>query len=100
MIRALLLTTGAALLGAYLSKSSRTPRGALPMADGPIGRRDTLGDPAHLGDSGDAADDGGRALAGQLQQARPAALEAGMPADRSNDADRVRPGFADYARGA
>lgn len=27
-------------------------------------------------------------------------LEAGMPADRHADADRPRPGFAEYARGA
>jgi hypothetical protein len=29
-----------------------------------------------------------------------APLKAGMPADRSSDADPVRPGFADQARGA
>lgn len=26
--------------------------------------------------------------------------EAGFPSDRSNDAERVRPGLADFARGA
>ena len=27
-------------------------------------------------------------------------LQAGMPSDMHSDADEVRPGFADYARGA
>jgi len=27
-------------------------------------------------------------------------LQAGMPSDMHSDADRARPGFADYARGA
>ncbi len=26
--------------------------------------------------------------------------EAGFPSDRSNDAERIRPGLADFARGA
>lgn len=85
MIRTLFLTAGIFALGVWLSKSPAL-RASLPLADGPLPGADRSG--------------GDRALLDDLQQARPAALEAGMPADRSSDADRVRPGFADYARGA
>jgi hypothetical protein len=69
-------------LGVWFKKSSRS-REALPMADGPVSSAN--GEPK---------------LPDDFEQRRPAALEAGMPADRSSDADIVRPGFADYARGA
>jgi hypothetical protein len=85
MIRTLFLTAGIFALGVWLSKSPAL-RARLPLADGPL--RD------------DHGPGGERALLDELQQQRPAALEAGMPADRSSDADRARPGFADYARGA
>lgn len=82
MFRTLLFTAGLVTLGVWFKKSSRS-RGALPMADGPVS--DAGGEPT---------------LPDDVQRRRPAALEAGMPADRSSDADHVRPGFADYARGA
>lgn len=86
MIRTLILTAGVVALGVWLKQSARA-RAALPMADAPI-------------DGTDRPLDGERSMLDDLRQQRPAALEAGMPADRSSDADIVRPDFADYARGA
>ena len=80
--RTLSLTAGVAAAGYLLAKPKRAR--ALPQADGPVPKAE----PAD-----------GRTVADDLQRSRPP-LEAGMPADMSNDADRVRPGFADYARGA
>ena len=82
MIRTLLITAGLVTLGVWLKKTSSSGA-SLPLADGPVGDAD--GEPT---------------LAGDSQQRGPSALQAGMPADRSSDADIVRPGFADYARGA
>ena len=80
--RTLILTAGIAAAGYWLSKQRSAA--TLPQADGPVADSEP----------GDA-----RALVDELQRDRPA-MEAGMPTDMSNDADRVRPGFADYARGA
>jgi hypothetical protein len=86
MIRTLLLTAGLITLGVWLKNKPALARAALPAADGSAS-------------DGSGGDDN-RALLDGREQQRPAALEAGMPADRSSDADVVRPGFADYARGA
>jgi hypothetical protein len=80
--RTLILTAGIAAAGYWLSR--RHSDSALPPADGPVP---------------DVGPGDGLSVADDLQRSRPA-REAGMPADMSNDADRVRPGFADYARGA
>lgn len=84
MIRTLLITAGIVTLGSWLAKSA-AQRASLPLADGPVNN---------------AGNGGNRQLLDDLDQQRPASLEAGMPADRSSDADIVRPGFADYASGA
>ncbi|KQW50790.1 MULTISPECIES: hypothetical protein [unclassified Roseateles] len=83
MIRTLLLAAGLTALGVSLSK--RMSQRSLPMADGPLDAQEDTSE--------------SRQKAGELQQRR-VPLEAGMPTDMSNDADRARPGFADYARGA
>lgn len=100
--RPLMLIAGAALLGAWLWRAAAArqpagqalatrdgadaPAGTLPTADGPV-----TPDLSVLGEPDPAA----------LDAEQPAqALRAGMPADRYSDADVVRPGFADYARGA
>ena len=92
LLRTLALTTGAALAGAWLMKSSASRRISLPTADGPV-----FAEP-EFADTDVTANDGQQLLT-ELQQDRPM-LEPGMPTDMSNDADHARPGFADYARGA
>lgn len=104
----LFIATGAALVGAWLARPS-SPRAALPQADGPVG---DASDGSPVGLAADAPDPyagvvGTRAVnEGDDETDRSAtptglaALQDGMPADRSSDADRARPGFADYARGA
>lgn len=86
MIRILILTAGVLALGAWLKKSA-SATAALPVSDGPLLHAAT-------------ALDGGRTGLADMERQRPAALEDGGPADRSSDAEVVRPGFADYARGA
>ena len=81
--RTLLLAAGLVALGMSLSK--RRSRRSLRLADGPM-TGDDDGTPA-------------RKRVDELQHTRPV-FQAGMPIDMSDDADRVRPGFPDYAHGA
>lgn len=69
------LATGAAALGLY-AFGRLSSRVSLPRAD------DEAPDPA------------------AFDELPLRSLQAGMPADMHSDADRARPGFADYARGA
>lgn len=98
----LFLFTGATLIGAYFLKTSAARAAPEPAAGGAAGSAADLD--LDLDEDVDAyaygSGDGDLAAVDKLQQNRPAAPEAGMPADMSNDSDNVRPGFADYARGA
>lgn len=95
-MRTLFIATGAALLGAYIHKSasasSSSRAAALPRADGPV-----AGDTAPYDHDGEDNLSAASDLQGSSSSAD---LELGMPSDMSNDSDRARPGFADYARGA
>lgn len=85
--RHLLLGLGLLALGLGLVRRARPRR--LPWADGPV--------PA---DGGRLLQQDGSQVAAAQALGSAIALRAGMPRDRSSDADRARPGFADYARGA
>ena len=96
-IRQLLLATGAATLAMYAYRSmnaSRTAaagRGAQPASGDSAGPQ-----PATAGNGPQAG-----TPVGMPDDDLPLrSLQAGMPSDMHSDADTVRPGFADYARGA
>lgn len=74
-LRNIALATGAAALGLY-AFGRLASRVSLPRPD------DDAPDP------------------GALDDLPLRSLQAGMPGDMHSDADHVRPGFADYARGA
>lgn len=74
-LRHLALATGVAAVGFYAFKR--------------------LSSGVSLPDDGSAAPD-----TSQLDELPLRSLQAGMPSDMHSDADRARPGFADYARGA
>lgn len=81
--RTLFLVAGCAAVGHWLLKLQA--QATLPRSgDGPW--------PASMDDGLDPA---------RLPSDLPLrSLQAGMPSDMHSDADRARPGFADYARGA
>jgi len=83
ILRTLLLVAGCAAVGHWLLKVQR--EATLPRSGDdpwPAPADDGL-DPAHL-----------------PSDLPLRSLQAGMPSDMHSDADRARPGFADYARGA
>lgn len=79
-LRSLVLFGGIAAVALYAGRSMSQRGAALPRADGPVTADGELHE-----------DDDDLPLK---------SLAAGMPADMHADADRARPGFADYARGA
>lgn len=88
--RPLLLATGIVAAGAFIlrrpgPRPSMKP--ALPRAGQPVMASTTAG-------AGDEVDPAGLPADLPLRS-----LQAGMPADMHGDADRARPGFADYSRG-
>jgi hypothetical protein len=92
MMRTLIFTAGAALLGMTLMKRwsayNASSLRALPLADGPVpGVGSASGPEISLEEL-------------RANEEALAPLSAGMPSDMHSDADRARPGFADYARGA
>lgn len=120
-LRHLAVAGGVALLSAHLFRSLRAPQdGAPSSAPIPASSTDASLPSASSSDASSAADrtrsessarassEGGEtahltplegaAVAESLrEQERP---ELGLPSDTRNDADRVRPGLADFARGA
>lgn len=111
-LRHLAVAGGIALLSAHLFRSLRAPQGgassSVPLPGSQPDAASTTADRTPPeGSERASGDDGetarltpleGAALAESLhQQERP---EFGLPGDMTNDADRVRPGLADFARGA
>lgn len=120
-LRHLAVAGGVALLSAHLFRSLRAPQdGAPSSAPIPASSTDASSPDALSSDASSTVDrtrsessarvssEGGEpthltplegaAIAESLrQQERP---ELGLPSDTRNDADRVRPGLADFARGA
>lgn len=125
-LRHLAVAGGVALLSAHLFRSLRAPQDGAPasaplpassadasspgasLSDAPSSDPSSAADRTRSEGSARASSDGGEpehltplegaAVAESLrEQERP---ELGLPSDTRNDADRVRPGLADFARGA
>lgn len=113
-LRHLAVAGGVALLSAHLFRSLRAPQDGAPSSSDALSSDASSSNPSSADDrtrsegSARASSEGGEpaqltplegaAIAESLrQQERP---ELGLPSDTRNDADRVRPGLADFARGA
>ena len=113
-LRHLAVAGGVALLSAHLFRSLRAPQDGAPSSSDALSSDASSSDPSSAADrtrsesSARASSEGGEpapltplegaAVAESLhEQERP---ELGLPSDTRNDADRVRPGLADFARGA
>lgn len=105
---------GVALLSAHLFRSLRAPQDGAPSSSDALSSDASSSNPSSADDrtrsesSARASSESGEpapltpledaAVAESLrEQERP---ELGLPSDTRNDADRVRPGLADFARGA
>lgn len=125
-LRHLAVAGGVALLSAHLFRSLRAPQDGAPtsaplpasstdasspgasLSDAPLSDPSSAADRTRSEGSARASSESGEpapltplegaAVAESLrEQERP---ELGLPSDTRNDADRVRPGLADFARGA
>lgn len=113
-LRHLAVAGGVALLSAHLFRSLRAPQDGAPSSsdalssDASSSNASSADDRMRSEGSARASSEGGEpaqltplegaAVAESLrEQERP---ELGLPSDTRNDADRVRPGLADFARGA
>lgn len=118
-LRHLAVAGGVALLSAHLFRSLRAPQDGAPSSsdalsshasssDASSSNASSADDRTRSEGSARASSEGGEpaqltplegaAVAESLrEQERP---ELGLPSDTRNDADRVRPGLADFARGA
>lgn len=113
-LRHLAVAGGVALLSAHLFRSLRAPQDGAPSSSDALSSDASSSNASSADDrtwsegSARASSEGGEpaqltplegaAVAESLrEQERP---ELGLPSDTRNDADRVRPGLADFARGA